>query len=161
MFHRTYSPPARGGRFWICSKSSTFTTTQLIGSPTPVTSPVVVIGREQSTNLSRHSVILQQKTLTGGCGKRGCQEGLGKTEREVGETERVEWIGGVQQVEISFCDFCWRVFMKEMNVEAWWGDKKKKKIRPRIKTIRPWKINSESRWKMCRWLWIMDEDTRK
>lgn len=47
-------------------------------SPTPVTSPVVVIGREQSANLSRHSVILQQKTLTGGCGKRGYQGGLGK-----------------------------------------------------------------------------------
>ena len=74
-----------------------------IWSPTPVTSPVVVIGREQSTNLSRHSVILQQKTLTGGCGKRGCRWGLGKTEREVGERKKVEWIGGVQQVEFRFC----------------------------------------------------------
>lgn len=56
----------------------------------PVTSPVVVIGREQSANLGRHSVILQQKTLTGGCGKRSCRvgEGLGKHWRKV---DGLEW----------------------------------------------------------------------
>lgn len=70
-------------------------------SPTPVTSPVVVIGREQSTNLSRHSVILQQKTLTGGCSKRRCREGAGvmKTKGEVGQRERVELTGGVREVK--------------------------------------------------------------
>lgn len=68
-----------------------------------VTSPVTVIGREQSANLSRHSVILQQKTLAGGCSKRSFHGKVRETEKAVRlkkkkkKEERVEKMEGVQQ----------------------------------------------------------------
>lgn len=61
--------------------------------PTPVTSPVVVIGREQSANLGRHSVILQQEPLTGGCGKRSCRWGAGGLGEHRGRAGRVFFNG--------------------------------------------------------------------
>lgn len=65
-----------------------------------VTSPVIVIGREQSTNLSGHSVILQQETLTGGRSKRSCQGKVNTTQRRSGK-EREERMGGGQQVPVG------------------------------------------------------------
>ena len=70
------------------------------------TSPVVVIGGEESANLGGHSVILQEKALARGGGERGCSgavqrggaggredEGWGPVFLDVMDETRLVWSG--------------------------------------------------------------------